>query len=126
MIYVDNFYEATGRNFGRMKMCHMIADSTQELLEMCDKIGVQRKWIQEAGTPREHFDICLSKRKLAIKFGAKEINMRELAKMTSERNAPPAKCEQALVKSSAGFDGNAMEKAVTTIFLANQMFGGGK
>lgn len=39
---------------------------------------------------------------------------------------PPAKCEQALVKSSAGFDGNAMEKAVTTIFLANQMFGGGK
>lgn len=126
MIYVDNFYEATGRNFGRMKMCHMIADSTQELLEMCDKIGVQRKWIQEAGTPREHFDICLSKRKLAIKFGAKEINMRELAKMTSERNAPPAKCEQAIVKSSAVFDGNAMEKAVTTIFLANQMFGGGK
>ncbi len=91
MVYVDNFYEATGRNFGRMKMSHMIADSTQELLEMCDKIGVQRKWIQDAGTPREHFDIALSKRKLAIQFGAKEINMRELAKMTSERNAPPAK-----------------------------------
>ena len=66
-------------------MCHMIADTQTELLEMADKIGVQRKWIQDFGTPREHFDICLSKKKKAIDFGAKEINMRELARITANR-----------------------------------------
>lgn len=80
-VYVDNF----NARFGRMTMNHMIADTQKELLEMADKIGVQRKWIQEYGTPREHFDICLSKKKLALEFGAKEINMRELANMTSKR-----------------------------------------
>lgn len=86
MVYVDNYYEVTGRNFGRMKMCHMIADTTEELLQMVDKIGVQRKWIQHAGTANEHFDICLSKRKLAVKYGAMEINFREYASMVNERN----------------------------------------
>lgn len=84
-VYVDNFYEATGRNFGRMKMSHMVADTSQELLEMIDKIGVQRKWIQYAGTYNEHFDICLSKRKLAVKNGAKEINFREYAEFVNKR-----------------------------------------
>lgn len=83
-VYVDDFY-VTGMGLGRMKMSHMIADTTEELLAMVDKIGVQRKWIQDAGTPREHFDIALGKRKLAIQFGAIEIGMRELAKMTKER-----------------------------------------
>ena len=85
MVYVDNFYITGAGNFGRMKMSHMIADTQTELLEMCDKIGVQRKWIQDYGTPREHFDIAMSKRKLAIEFGAKEIGFRELATMTSNR-----------------------------------------
>ncbi len=84
-VYIDNFSETGAGNFGRMKMCHMIADTQKEPLEMCDKIGVKRKWIQDYGKPREHFDICLSKKKLAIKFGAKEINFRELAKITSTR-----------------------------------------
>jgi len=74
-VYVDNM-EA---GFGRMIMCHMIADTTEELLGMVDKIGVQRKWIQYPGTGHEHFDICLSKKKLAIKHGAIEISMRELS-----------------------------------------------
>lgn len=86
MVYVDNFY-ITGITFRGMKMCHMIADSTEELLEMVDKIGVQRKWIQNAGTGREHFDICLSKRKLAVGHGAKEVHFRELADMVKKRKA---------------------------------------
>lgn len=79
-VYVDDF-ETTGMTYRGMKMCHMIADTRDELLEMVDKIGVQRKWIQAYGTAREHFDICLSKKKLAIKHGAIAIPMRELAKM---------------------------------------------
>lgn len=56
--------------FGRMMMCHMVADTREELLEMADKIGVARKWIQDYGTPKEHFDICKSKREVAIANGA--------------------------------------------------------
>lgn len=59
-------------------MCHMIADSTNELLAMIDKIGVARRWIQKPGTPEEHFDICLTKRKEAIAAGAIEISGREM------------------------------------------------
>jgi hypothetical protein len=74
-VYVDNMF-ATCRH---MKMCHMIADTSQELIQMADKIGVKRKWIQKEGTYQEHFDICTSKRLLALENGAVEITMRELA-----------------------------------------------
>lgn len=85
MVYIDNF----NAPFRRMTMCHMIADTTEELLQMVDKIGVPRKWIQYPGTGHEHFDICLSKKKLALQHGAKEINYRELAAITCNRQAPP-------------------------------------
>lgn len=85
MVYVDNM----AAPFGRMFMCHMIADTQKELFEMVDKISVKRKWVQDYNTPREHFDICLSKKKLAIKLGAKEITMRELATITANRNHTP-------------------------------------
>lgn len=81
MIYIDNF----NAPYGRMKMCHMIADTTEELLTMIDNIKVQRKWIQYPGTANEHFDICLSKKAEAIEFGAIEIGFRDYARMVNER-----------------------------------------
>lgn len=68
-----------------MKMCHMIADTTGELLAMADKIGVARKWLQHSGTRREHFDICLAKRAQAVKAGAVELSMRQVGMMLRER-----------------------------------------
>jgi len=85
MVYVDDF----NAPYRGMLMCHMLADSTEELLEMVDKIGVQRKWIQDAGTYNEHFDICLAKKALAIKHGAKEVNRREAAKIRMSRPGHP-------------------------------------
>lgn len=82
-VYVDTMKA----QYGRMKMCHMIADSTEELLAMVDHIGVARKWIQSAGTAQEHFDIALSKKALAIKAGAVEISMRDLARKTMARRS---------------------------------------
>lgn len=84
-VYIDNF-EAP---FGRMLMCHMIADTTEELLAMADRIGVQRKWIQDAGTYNEHFDICLSKKKKALEYGAKAITMMQLGRMLTKRPGSP-------------------------------------
>jgi hypothetical protein len=80
-VYVDNMKAI----YGRMKMCHMMADSTAELLEMVDRIGVQRKWIQHAGSVREHFDIALSKRRLALEAGAIEVTMRDLGMLMRKR-----------------------------------------
>jgi hypothetical protein len=73
-VYVDDM----AAPFGSMIMCHMVADTTEELLAMADRIGVKRKWIQHAGTDGEHFDICISKKKLALRAGAKSISGREL------------------------------------------------
>lgn len=84
-VYIDNFYTTGAGKFGRMKMSHMIADTRKELLDMCDKIGVQKKWIQDFDTPREHFDVSMTKRELAIKHGAVAIGFRELAEITSKR-----------------------------------------
>lgn len=87
-VYVDDMRAS----FGRMVMCHMAADSTEELLAMADKIGVQRKWIQKAGTRYEHFDISLSKRTEAVKQGAIELTMREFVLRLPKPvvTAPPA------------------------------------
>lgn len=82
-VYVDNMRAS----YGRMKMCHMIADSTDELLAMADKIGVARKWLQKAGTAHEHFDIALTKRDLAVKNGAVEVSMMDLGRIIRARRA---------------------------------------
>ena len=80
-VYVDNM-EASYRG---MVMCHMLADTTEELLAMADKIGVARRHIQHAGTYREHFDICRSKRALAVKAGAKEITWLDTGRLLIAR-----------------------------------------
>jgi hypothetical protein len=71
-VYVDKMRAP----FGRMKLCHMLADSMAELLEMADEIGVDRKWFQWGSHP--HFDISLSKRALALLHGAFEVDRNEL------------------------------------------------
>jgi hypothetical protein len=60
-----------------MLMCHMIADTLAELHEMADRIGVKRKWFQE-GKALPHYDICQSKRALALKYGSLIIDRKQL------------------------------------------------
>lgn len=71
-VYVDDMQWP----FGRMLMCHMIADTSEELHAMADAIGVARKWCQFPGTYKEHYDIAQSKRALAVTLGAVEIPWR--------------------------------------------------
>jgi len=66
-VYVDDVRHL----FGRMIMCHMWADTMEELLEMVDEIGLNRKWIQRP--PKAswvHFDVCLAMKEKAIAKGA--------------------------------------------------------
>jgi hypothetical protein len=80
-VYVDR----AKRRFGRMFMCHMMADTTPELLQMADRIGLDRRWIQKPGTRHEHFDICLAKRSLAVKAGAIEVDCHTLIEILAGR-----------------------------------------
>jgi len=80
-VYVDN---ATHR-YGYMIMCHMIADTLEELHAMADKIGVKREWFQLKRLDMPHYDICRSKRKLAVKYGAKEVDSREIVRILIKR-----------------------------------------
>lgn len=78
-VYVDNMQAG----YGRMKMCHMIADTLTELHEMADKIGVARKWFQnKASFP--HYDICLAKKQAALVAGAAPVTMRQLGRKITE------------------------------------------
>lgn len=89
-VYVDRMRAP----YGRMVMCHMVADSSAELLAMADAIGVQRRWIQDAGTHREHFDIALVKRAEAIARGAKEVGPKELAMVMRRKRHPASPAQE--------------------------------
>lgn len=94
-VYVDDMHTTPMGRLGRMKMCHMVADTTAELLDMADRIGVQRRWLQAAGTPREHFDIALSKRAAAVAAGAVEITMSQTGRIVrAKREAASASAGQ--------------------------------
>ena len=78
-VYVDNAFIP----FGRMLMSHMMADTDEELHQMADKIGVDRKWFQEK-VGLNHYDICKSKRALALKAGAVELTPKVLLSLLKE------------------------------------------
>lgn len=80
-VYVDDM----DRLYRGMLMSHMIADTTEELLAMVDAIGVDRKWLQCAGAPKEHFDISKVKKEAALKLGAVQITWRQLGEMVIVR-----------------------------------------
>ena len=86
MIYVDD----ARLPFRNMKMCHLMAipHNEKELKEFAMSIGIDSKYYQKSRHP--HFDICESKRKKAISYGAIEIGFVELVKMSIESNRQKA------------------------------------
>lgn len=71
-VYVDAaIWPMRGYGGRRMVMCHMIADSLDELHAMADSIGIHRRWFQDKASA-QHYDICKSKRIKAVELGAVE------------------------------------------------------
>lgn len=94
-VYVDDMQAG----YGRMKMCHMLADTDEELHGMADRIGVARRWHQKAGTPHSHYDVCLAKRGLAVQHGAREVTQREMGQLIRrKREALASKAAENQVK----------------------------
>lgn len=79
-VYVDDMRA----HVGRMIMCHMIADTAEELHRMADAIGVARRWYQG-----DHYDVSLGKRARAVELGAREISWRDLGLMMLDRHRDP-------------------------------------
>ena len=76
-VYVDE-----SRNpLGRMVMCHMIADTEEELHVMAGCLGLKYEWFQEPPkASHPHYDISLSRRTMAVKFGAIELDRRQFVR----------------------------------------------
>lgn len=77
MVYVDDMRAP----YGRMVLCHMGADTEEELHAMATLIGVRRRWHRG-----DHYDICMSKRARAVANGAKEVTQREFVQIVRRRN----------------------------------------
>lgn len=58
----------------------MAADTIDELHGMADILGINRKWFQDKPN-KPHYDICKSKKALAIKHGAKLVDDKEILKI---------------------------------------------
>lgn len=77
-VYIDDVFIP----YGRMKMCHMIADTKEELHAMADKLGLKREWFQDGRI--WHYDISKGKRAEAIANGAITITAKELIEKAIE------------------------------------------
>lgn len=81
-VYVDDMRA----KFRRMVMCHMIADTEEELHAMAAHIGISKRWHQSPPEHFSHYDICMKMRALAITAGALEITWRQCSVMCQRRD----------------------------------------
>ena len=80
MVYIDR----ERNQFRNMIMCHMVADTIGELLEMADRIGMHRRHFQPGSHP--HFDVSTGYRARAIKAGAIEVDRRGLVEIMKRQS----------------------------------------
>jgi hypothetical protein len=82
-VYVD----AAVHRLGRMIMCHMVSPDVEELHRMAAAIGVARRWFQDPRTvpsvSRPHYDVAKSKRALALRRGAVEIDRYQMVAISN-------------------------------------------
>ena len=80
-VYVDDMRA----RFRDHIMCHMIADTEEELHDMAARIGIARRWYQG-----DHYDVTMERRALAVEYGARQITWRQCSLMTVLRRRDPA------------------------------------
>lgn len=85
-VYVDS----ERNHFRGMVMSHMVADTLDELHAMAERLGLKRAWFQESRNGTPHYDICQSKRALAVSLGAIEIDRRKMVELIRRGRAARA------------------------------------
>ena len=79
------YLDGARNRFGRMIMCHMIADSEAELHETAERIGMRRDWFQPRSFP--HYDVCLMRKARATELGASVLDRRSFVAKLREIRA---------------------------------------
>lgn len=79
------FIDSSRKPYRGMIMCHMVSDNITELFAMAQKIGMRAEWFQPSSFP--HFDVAAGRKIAALKYGAVEIDRRELARFMRSYNA---------------------------------------
>lgn len=67
------------------KACHMVADTSDELDEMAEQIGLDQRYKQDPLTYREHFDLNGSYRERAMICGARSVDERKIAEVIEKK-----------------------------------------
>lgn len=76
MVYVDALVDY---RWELGPSCHLLADTEEELHAFAASLGMKRAWFQDGESHSvPHYDLVASRRKLAVKLGAIEINRRQL------------------------------------------------
>lgn len=90
MIIVDAL--VTYRGLGRLsgQWCHMVDDHAdiEALHAFARRLGLRRSWFQNGRNGLiPHYDLRPSKRALALKLGAREVDRREMAEIVMDLRA---------------------------------------
>ena len=92
-VYVDDSRIPAKVGRYEAKWSHLTADTTAELHEFAQRIGLKRSWFQKGKQPwLDHYDVTERMRQKAIDAGAQAITWREAGRMTMAR----ARAEQGL------------------------------
>lgn len=84
-VYVDDMRARVGR----MIMCHLGADSLEELHAFAARLGCRRDWFQG-----DHYDVPLFRRRRAVRLGALEVTRRDMVRIVRRGTRPgPAAAE---------------------------------
>ena len=135
MIYVDEQRHfvpkdrrsrIAGKRHGQY-WCHMFADSPEELHAFASRLGLRHAWGQIGRyTHLEHYDLVPTKRRWAIKLGAKEIILRDWMKERGfednrdEKQVCPV-CEKAIRKLEDVVDHFECFNSVKELACATQL-----
>ena len=68
-----------------MLISHLLADTSQELKQAEQLLGLPANSIQHAGTPKEHLDISERKRTIAVNMGAIKVSSKDLVRLIRKK-----------------------------------------
>ncbi len=99
-VYVDRaFIPATvpnGSRSVRSRWSHLSADTVAELHEFAERLGLRRAWFQpdsESIRGGWHYDVTATKRALAVRLGAQEVDSYELVEIMGRPGRETQKVE---------------------------------